>query len=67
MTTEPFSAMEAALRAVRITPPDHLVDEELVFSAGGREVRLHHLGRGHTNSDLVVEIPTVQSPSWAIW
>ena len=35
MTTEPFSAMEAALRAVRITPPDHLVDGELVVSVGG--------------------------------
>ncbi|MEV0802911.1 MBL fold metallo-hydrolase [Kribbella sp. NPDC050281] len=57
MTSEPFNAMEAALRAVRITPPDHLVDDELVVSVGGREIRLHHLGRGHTNGDLVVEIP----------
>jgi glyoxylase-like metal-dependent hydrolase (beta-lactamase superfamily II) len=57
MTTEPFNAMEDALRAVRITPPDQLVDAEKVVSVGDREVRLHHLGRGHTGGDLVVEIP----------
>ncbi|WP_165556151.1 MBL fold metallo-hydrolase [Kribbella pittospori] len=57
MTTDPFKAMAAALGAVRITPPTRLVDTEEVVSVGGRDVRLHHLGRGHTGGDLIVEIP----------
>jgi glyoxylase-like metal-dependent hydrolase (beta-lactamase superfamily II) len=39
-----------------IDPPDHLVDDRAVLDIGGREVVLHVLGRGHTGSDLVVEI-----------
>ncbi|MFI5728669.1 MBL fold metallo-hydrolase [Kribbella sp. NPDC051587] len=57
MTTEPFNVMQAALRAVRITPPNRLVDVAEVISVGGREIRLHHPGRGHTGGDLVVEVP----------
>ncbi len=57
MSTEPFNAMAAALDAVRITAPDHLVDTDEQLVVGGREIRLHHLGRGHTNGDLIVEIP----------
>jgi glyoxylase-like metal-dependent hydrolase (beta-lactamase superfamily II) len=48
---------EAALvRAAPIDPPDHLVDEVAVLDIGGREVVLRHLGRGHTDHDLVVEV-----------
>jgi glyoxylase-like metal-dependent hydrolase (beta-lactamase superfamily II) len=42
--------------AVPIDPPDHLVDDVAVLDVGGREVVLHYLGLGHTDSDLVVEV-----------
>ncbi len=39
-----------------IDPPDSLVDDVAVLDVGGREVALRFLGRGHTGSDLVVEV-----------
>ncbi|MFK4087542.1 MBL fold metallo-hydrolase [Kribbella sp. NPDC020789] len=57
MTTAPFNALEPALQAVRITPPNQLVDADELLSLGGRDIRLRHLGRGHTDSDLIVEVP----------
>ena len=41
----------------RIRPPSFLVSDETVLLVGGRQVRMHFLGRGHTDHDLVVEIP----------
>ena len=35
--------------------PDRLVDDVAVLDIGGREVTLRHLGRGHTDHDLVEE------------
>ncbi|WP_329005495.1 MBL fold metallo-hydrolase [Kribbella sp. NBC_00709] len=57
MTTEPFSAMATALGAVRMTPPTNFVETEQQLSVGGREIHLRYLGRGHTDGDLIVEIP----------
>lgn len=42
------------LDEVVISLPDHLVDEHVTLDLGGRTVGLHHLGRGHTDSDVVV-------------
>ena len=42
---------------VRVTPPTHLVASPRVVHVGGRPVRLHPLGRGHTDTDLVVHVP----------
>ena len=42
-----------------IDPPDHLVDREAVLDVGGRAVTLRHLGRGHTDADLVVAVDDV--------
>lgn len=54
-----LDAAEAALvRAAPIDPPDSLVDDVAVLDIGGREVVLRHLGRGHTDHDLVVEVET---------
>ena len=39
-----------------IDPPDSVVDDVAVLDVGGREVTLRFLGRGHTSSDLVVEV-----------
>jgi glyoxylase-like metal-dependent hydrolase (beta-lactamase superfamily II) len=48
------------LEEVRITPPDHLVDELLTLDLGGRSVHMLHLGRGHTDGDLVLHIPDAE-------
>lgn len=43
--------------AARIVAPDHLVDELDELDVGGRRVVLRWLGRGHTDHDLVVDVP----------
>ncbi|HEX9342349.1 MAG TPA: MBL fold metallo-hydrolase [Actinomycetota bacterium] len=47
----------AEIRATEIVPPDRLAAGETVLSVGGRAVELRHLGRGHTDNDLVVVVP----------
>ncbi|MEB3367993.1 MBL fold metallo-hydrolase [Saccharopolyspora mangrovi] len=46
-----------ALAASSPAPPDHLVTDTASLDLGDRPVRLHHFGPGHTDHDLVVEIP----------
>ncbi|SEO60679.1 MBL fold metallo-hydrolase [Trujillonella endophytica] len=46
----------ARVAAAPIDPPDALVDDVAHLDVGGREVVLRFLGRGHTDSDLVVEV-----------
>lgn len=48
--------IDQAIAALR--PPRHGI-ADLVVDLGGREVRVRHLGRGHTASDLVVAAPAV--------
>ena len=45
--------------AAPIDPPDFLVDHTAVLDVGGRRVTLTHLGRGHTDGDLVVAVDDV--------
>jgi glyoxylase-like metal-dependent hydrolase (beta-lactamase superfamily II) len=47
----------AALAAVAIVPPNHIVRHSSTLDIGGRVVELRHLGRGHTEGDLVVRVP----------
>jgi glyoxylase-like metal-dependent hydrolase (beta-lactamase superfamily II) len=49
--------MAAEIEASRIDPPDQLVDDLATLSVGGRPVQLRHLGRGHTDNDLVLTVP----------
>jgi glyoxylase-like metal-dependent hydrolase (beta-lactamase superfamily II) len=44
------------MAAAPIDLPDHLVEDVALLDVGGREVALRFLGRGHTGSDLVVEV-----------
>ena len=44
-------------RAVVITPPTVLVGERHALDLGDRAVDLLHLGRGHTDNDLMMHIP----------
>lgn len=46
-----------ALAASTPTTPDHLVTGTTSLDLGGRTVRLHHFGPGHTDHDLVIEVP----------
>jgi glyoxylase-like metal-dependent hydrolase (beta-lactamase superfamily II) len=42
--------------SVEIDPPDRtfMVDANVPFDAGGRQVQLRYLGRGHTDNDIVI-------------
>jgi glyoxylase-like metal-dependent hydrolase (beta-lactamase superfamily II) len=42
------------LDEVAVTPPDHTFAERTELDLGDRSVELRHLGRGHTDSDVVV-------------
>lgn len=46
-----------ALAAAIPTFPDHLVTDTASVDLGGRIARLHHFGPGHTDHDLVIEVP----------
>lgn len=43
--------------AVKFTPPDILVDDQLTLHRGKRTIEIRYLGAGHTGSDLVVWMP----------
>jgi len=45
------------LADVVITPPDRTFDAAATLELGGRRIDLRHLGLGHTDNDIVVEIP----------
>ena len=45
------------LAAVTIVPPDRTLHDESMMDIGGRTLELRHLGRGHTEGDLVVAVP----------
>ena len=48
-------------REVVITPPDVLVDDDLTVDLGDRVIELRHLGRGHTDNDLLVHVADVDT------
>jgi glyoxylase-like metal-dependent hydrolase (beta-lactamase superfamily II) len=41
---------------VEIVPPTHTFPEEVTVSFGGRTIEMRHLGRGHTDNDIVVRV-----------
>jgi glyoxylase-like metal-dependent hydrolase (beta-lactamase superfamily II) len=43
----------------RITPPTKTFRESVTLELGNRKVQLTHLGRGHTDNDIVVIVPDV--------
>ncbi len=49
------------LREVVVTPPDVLVTDRHVIDVGGRAVELLHLGRGHTDNDLLLHVPSARA------
>jgi glyoxylase-like metal-dependent hydrolase (beta-lactamase superfamily II) len=49
--------LAADLAEVVIDPPDQVFGDHAVLTLGGREIRLDHLGRGHTDNDIVLTVP----------
>jgi glyoxylase-like metal-dependent hydrolase (beta-lactamase superfamily II) len=45
----------------RIAVPNRTFDDTVTLDVGGREVQLSHLGRGHTDNDVVVIVPDVHA------
>jgi glyoxylase-like metal-dependent hydrolase (beta-lactamase superfamily II) len=57
---ERLPELAADLADVVLDPPDRTFDDDfavLDFDAGGRRIELRHLGRGHTDNDVIVVIP----------
>lgn len=46
-----------AVRQVVVTPPTHTFATDVQLDLGGRVVTLAHPGRGHTDHDVVVQVP----------
>ena len=44
-------------RHVVVVAPSHVVNDRLELDVGGRTVELVHLGRGHTDNDLLIRVP----------
>jgi glyoxylase-like metal-dependent hydrolase (beta-lactamase superfamily II) len=44
-------------RAVKPTPPNVTLTQAMTLYRGSREIRILHLGRGHTGGDLIVHLP----------
>jgi glyoxylase-like metal-dependent hydrolase (beta-lactamase superfamily II) len=44
---------------VVIVPPNRTFTDAVTLDLGGREVTLHHPGRGHTDHDVVADVPDV--------
>lgn len=45
--------------AVQITPPNETFTHDMGFTVGGRHLDLRFLGRGHTDSDIVILVDDV--------
>jgi glyoxylase-like metal-dependent hydrolase (beta-lactamase superfamily II) len=49
--------LAAELPEVEVDPPERTFEETAALDVGGRRVELRHLGRGHTDDDIVVLVP----------
>ncbi len=56
-TAEAEPRLAAELAEVEIDPPDRTFSLGATLEVGGRRVELAHLGRGHTDNDIVVVVP----------
>lgn len=63
-TANPAAQPQYDWQGVRLTPPTTLVSSVEELDLGNRRVRLHPLPPGHTDTDLVVEIP--DAATWLV-
>jgi glyoxylase-like metal-dependent hydrolase (beta-lactamase superfamily II) len=47
----------AELEAVVLTPPTEVFERNALIDLGDRQLQLTHLGRGHTDNDIVIVVP----------
>jgi cyclase len=45
------------VKETKVTPPNLTFDKSMTIVRGGREMRIVYLGRGHTDTDVVVYLP----------
>lgn len=45
------------VKEVKVTPPNLTFNQTMTLVRGGREIRLVYLGRGHTDTDVVIYLP----------
>jgi len=45
------------VKETRITPPNITFNDSITIARGGREMQIRYLGRGHTDTDVVVFLP----------
>jgi cyclase len=45
------------VKEIKVTPPNLTFDASMTLYRGGREMRILYLGRGHTDTDVVVYLP----------
>jgi glyoxylase-like metal-dependent hydrolase (beta-lactamase superfamily II) len=45
------------VKETKVTPPNVTLDRKMTLFRGGREIQLLFLGRGHTDTDVVVYLP----------
>jgi cyclase len=45
------------VKEIKVTPPNLTFDRDMTIVRGGREMRIMYLGRGHTDTDVVVYLP----------
>jgi glyoxylase-like metal-dependent hydrolase (beta-lactamase superfamily II) len=45
------------VKEVKVTPPNLTFNDSMTLVRGGREMRLLYLGRGHTDTDVVLYLP----------
>lgn len=57
VAVEEDPSLAADVGAVVVDPPDRTFAERATVTFGGRTVEFSHLGRGHTDHDIVVVVP----------
>jgi glyoxylase-like metal-dependent hydrolase (beta-lactamase superfamily II) len=57
LATRSHEAPRDAGDATVVTPPNHVLERDVTLDVGDRVVRIRHLGRGHTDGDVIVTIP----------
>ena len=45
------------VKETKVTPPNLTIDKKMTLFRGGREIQILYLGRGHTDTDVVVLLP----------
>jgi glyoxylase-like metal-dependent hydrolase (beta-lactamase superfamily II) len=45
------------VKEIKVTPPNLTIDKKMSLFRGGREIQILYLGRGHTDTDVVVLLP----------